>query len=175
MGIGDGAAQDVPNIGDKDEYVGVPYVFGENTILAHLNTSYYHVHGQSFCYPELANDITVTSGTGAWGTGGAITEIVPAATLTTSAFDMHWININNLSEDAYYFFEIFSGEAGSEVKIGCVRSWRDSSFFGGTTSVGTKRIQVPQQAPGARISAKLYSGNAGTASAEISFEGHYYA
>lgn len=161
-------------LGKLNDWVGVPYSFGSNTVLAHLNTLYYHVHGESFCYPELANDISVTSGTGSWGTGGSITQIVPSGALNESAFDLHWININNISNDGFYYIEIYAGEPGSEVLIGNTRSWRDSTFFGGQTSIGTKRIQIAQQPSGTRISAKLYSSNAGTATIEISFEGHYY-
>lgn len=172
-GIGNG--DKTANIGDKTGFVMVPYSFGDNTILDHLNTAYYHVHGKPFCFPELADDVTVTSGAGAWGAGGAITEIIPANTLSVSAFDLHWVNINNHSSDAYYFLEIYAGDPGSEVLIGSTRSWRDSTFLGGETATGTKRIQIPQQLPNTRISAKLYSSNAVAASVDISFEGHYYA
>lgn len=163
------------SIGSKSDFIPVPYNFGDdlNTVLAHLNTGYYHVHGEPFCYPELADDISISSGTGTWGTGGTITQIIPASFLTVSAFDLHWVNINNISADAYYYIEVYAGDPW--VKIGCTRSWRDSTFFGGQVSVGTKRIQVPQQSQGIRVGAKLYSGNAGVASCEISFEGHYYA
>lgn len=163
----------IENIGDLTDFVGIPYVFGDNPILAHLNTMYAHIHGRSFVYPTTANDVLVTSGTGAWGTGGAITEIIPANGLT-SPFDLHWVNINAHTSDGFYLLEIYAGDIGSEVKIGETRSWRDSTFLGGETATGTKRIQIPQQLPNTRISAKLYSSNGGTASVNISFEGHFY-
>ena len=58
--------------GDANGAVDVPYSFGTNTVLDHLNTAYYHIHGQSFVYPTKAASTTITSGAGAWGTGGSI-------------------------------------------------------------------------------------------------------
>lgn len=162
-------------IGDLTGFVDVPYSFGNNAILDHLNTSYYHVHGQSFCYPTTADDVTLTAGGGAWGTGGAITEVIPANTLDVSAFDLHWVNISNQDDNAYYYIEIYAGPGGSETLIGSTRSWADSTFFGGQIATGTKRIQIPQQPKNTRISCKLYSGDAGASTLNVSFEGHYYA
>lgn len=179
IGPGGGGSGDTSklesDIGNKTDFVGVPYVFGDNPVLAHLNTSYYHIHGQPFCYPAIASSILITSGAGAWGTGGSITEIVPENELDVSTFDLHWINIINHSADAEYYIEIYSGASGSETLIGSTRSWRESSFLGGQVGNTTKRIQIPQQSANTRISCKLYSSNAATASVEISFEGHYYA
>lgn len=178
MGIGSKGGSNpsvITGVGGLTDFVTVPYSFGINSMLAHLNTAYYHIHGQPFVYPELSNDITVTAGAGVWGTGGAITEIIPAGALSVSAFDLHWVNINNHSADAYYLLEIYAGDLGSEVKIGSTRSWRDSTFLGGETATGTKRIQIPQQPLGNRISAKLYSSDGSAATVGVSFEGHYYA
>lgn len=161
-------------IGTKQDFVGVPYNFGDNSILAFLTTGYYHVHGQSFCYPTTAVSVAVTSGAGAW-TAGAITQVVPAGALTVAAFDLHWINIIDHTADAEYYIEILAGGVGSEVVIGATRSWRDSTFFGGQIANTTKRIQIPQQPSGTRISCRSYSSNAGAATVSISFEGHYYA
>ena len=178
MGIGSKGGSTptvISGVGFLNDFVNVPYVFGANSILAHLNTAYYHVHGQPFCYPELADDITIASGAGIWGTGGSIIEVIPADTLNVSAFDLHWINLSNPDSDAYYYLEIYKGLVASEILIGCTRFWRDSTFFGGQTGAKTKRIQVSQQVVNERISCKLYSSNVGAASVDVSFEGHYYA
>ncbi len=160
-------------MGNKNDFVGVPYNEGDASIAGHLNTAYYHVHGKSFAYPEAADSVTVTSGNGVW-TAGTITEVIPTDTLDEADFDLHWINIVNHSEDAEYYIEILAGGAGSETVIGATRSWRDSTFLGGQTANTTKRIQVPQQPEDTRISCRIYSSNDGTASVDISFEGHYY-
>lgn len=162
-------------IGAFTDFVSVPYSFGLNSIMAHLNTAYYHIHGQPFTYPKLADSVTLTSGAGAWGTGGAITEVIPANTLNVSAFDLHWINMINHSADAEYIIEIYKGAPGSEVLISDTDTWRDSALFGGEIGVTAKAIQVPQQTPNERISCKLYSSNVGAASLQVKFNGHYYA
>ena len=161
--------QDV--LGNKTDYVTVPYSEGDNSVMAFLLTGYYHVHGQSWVYPVYANAVTLTSGSGAWNTGGSITEVIPASTLTTAAFDIHWINISNVSANAQYVVDIYAGGAGSEVLIGRTRGFRTSTF----TTSQAKRIQIPQQPAGTRISCKLSDSSAGTITADVSFEGHYYA
>jgi hypothetical protein len=160
-----------PNTGYKQEFVHVPYVVGENTVLAHLNTSYYHVHGKPFVYPNLADEIQLTSGSGVWSTTGAITEVIPADTLTTAAFDIHWINISSISANSTIQIDVFSGDVGSEVLISSVRATR--TIF--TSQNGAHRIQIPQQIEGTRISARLSDSNSSTVNCLISFEGHFYA
>ena len=117
----------VSNVGELTDFVGVPYQVGLNSILAHLNTSYYHVHGKSFVYPDLADDVLLTSGAGAWNTGGAITEVIPENTLNLSAFDLHWINISSISDNATIQIDIYAGNVGEEEKIGSTRASRTNN------------------------------------------------
>lgn len=157
-------------IGNKSDLVPVPYVEAASSLLAFLHTGYYHVHGKSFVYPSLANDVTLTSGAGAWAAGGSITEVIPAATLTDAAFDLHWINISNITSNATIQINIYAGGAGSEVLIGATRATRTTN----QARNGPARIQIPQQTSGTRISCRLYDSTAVTVSCDVSFEGHYY-
>ena len=167
-GINNGQA---PYIGLLTDYIGVPYSFGVNSILAHLNTGYYHIHGQSFVYPNHSSNIQLTAAAPSWDTSGAITEIIPAGTLTVSAFDLHWMNISAISENCELQIDIYSGGAGSEVLIGSTRAHRNAV----QSQEGAKRIQIPQQPPGTRISCKLSSSTTNATTCAISYEGHYYA
>jgi hypothetical protein len=159
------------NQGNKDDYVSVPYSAGDNSILAHLNTGYYHIHGTPFVYPNHADDVTLTAGSGAWDLTGSITEVIPAATLTTSAFDLHWINISSISANGVIQIDVYSGGAGSEVLISSVRASRNTV----QSQEGAHRMQIPQQPSGTRISCRLSDSTAGSLTCNISFEGHYYA
>jgi DNA-directed RNA polymerase subunit E'/Rpb7 len=158
------------SVGSLVDFVNVPYDFGENTIMAHLNTSYYHVHGKSFVYPDRANEIILTSVSGAWNEGAKI-QVIPANVLTVSAFDLHWLNISDISANAEIQVNIYAGLAGSEVKIGGARAVRTSNF----TTEGSLRVQVPQQPKGTRITCTLSDSIAGTTTCKVSFSGHYYA
>lgn len=158
-------------IGFPTDFVGVPYQFGYNSIMAHLNTSYYHVHGTSFVYPDHADSIVLTSSAGAWTTSGSIVEIVPADTLVLSNFDLHWVNISAISANAELQIDIFGGGVGSETRIGATRSQRNTN----QSREGANRIQVPQQASGTRISCRLSDSTSGTITCAVSFEGHFYA
>lgn len=160
-----------PSIGNLSDFVSVPYSFGNNTLMAHLNTSYYHVHGEPFVYPTLADNVTLTAGTGAWDNTGSITEIVPANTLSTAAFDIHWIEISDISAVGTIEIELYAGASGSEVKIGSTRANRTTN----QARNGPKRVQIPQQPANTRISARLSDNTAGALTCEVSIEGHYYA
>jgi len=168
--IGNSSWRD-PNVGVKDQWVSVPYVLGQNTVFAHLNTAYYHVHGTPFVYPDLADAVTLTSASPAWDDSGSIIEVIPADTLTVSDFDLHFINISDISGDAQIQIDIFKGLSGEEVKISSTRAVRT----GGAVRNAPQRIQIPQQVSGERISCRLSDSSSSSKSCDVSFEGHYYA
>jgi len=157
-------------IGPANDFVGVPYAVGFNTILAHLNTSYYHVHGQSFVYPDHADAVLLTAGTGAWDLTGSIIEVIPANALSASAFDLHWINIADISAVGEIQIDIFKGGIGAEVRIGATRSQRNTN----QSRENANRIQIPQQVINERISCRLSDSTSGALTCSVSFEGHYY-
>lgn len=158
-------------LGVAEGFVNVPYTFGMNTILDHLNTSYYHVHGQSFVYPDHADAVVLTSGAGTWDITGAIVEVVPAGVLNVSAFDLHWMNIADISAVAEIQVDIFAGAPGEEIRIGATRSQRNTN----QSRENANRIQIPQQVQGTRISCRLSDSTIGQITTSVSVEGHYYA
>ena len=158
-------------IGALDELVRVPYDIGLNTILAHLNTAYYHVHGKGFCYPDHADSVVLTSANGAWAIPANVTEVIPAGALNEAAFDLHWINISAIDDVAEIQIDIFAGDVGEEVRICPTRSQRNTN----QSRESANKIQIPQQPPGTRISCKLSDSTAGNTTAAVSFEGHYYS
>ena len=163
--------KDLNNQGFKDDYIRVPYVPGSNSILAHLNTSYYHVHGKSFVYPNHASNVVLTSGSGAWATTGNKIEVIPENALSVAAFDLHWINLSAISDNCELQIDIYSGNAGEEVLIGATRSHRNTN----QVRESANRIQIPQQEKNKRISCVLSDSTSGTITVAVSFEGHYYA
>jgi hypothetical protein len=168
MTIGQGAEQ---NIGRKDANVSIPYAPGTNTVLGHLNTAYYHIHGRPFVYPDHADDVLLTAGTGAWDLSGAITEIIPADTLDVAPFDLHLINISDISGVGTIQIDIYKGGLGSEVLIGATRANRSTN----QTRNGPNRIQIPQQLKNDRISCRLSDSTVGALTCLVSFEGHFYS
>lgn len=158
-------------VGSKNDFVGVPYNFGDNSLASFAATGYYHVHGEPFVYPDHASSVTLTAGAGAWNLTGAKTEVIPASTLTTSAFDLHWMVISAISANGEIQIDVYSGGAGSEVLIGSVKAVRNAV----QAQEGSHRIQIPQQPAGTRISCRLSDSTAGALTCAVSFEGHYYA
>lgn len=156
--------------GFLSDYVSVPYSFGTNSIMAQLNTMYYHVHGEAFLYPSLADSVTLTADGSSW-TLGSIVEIIPADTITGSAFDLHFISVTNITSDGEYDIMLYSGAVGEEVMIPGGASVRRT---GGAVRNAYVPIMVPQQPSGTRISAAVAS-SAGGGSLDIKFQGHKYA
>jgi len=157
-------------VGNKTDLVQVPYTSGIQSIMAHLNTAYYHAHGASFVYPDIANAVVLTAGAGAWNQTGAITEIIPANGIT-KAFDIHWAFITAISENAEIQVNLYSGAIGEEVLIGPVPAERTAV----QSQAGSIREQIPQQPANTRISARLYSSVAGATTAKIKLMGHVYS
>ena len=167
--------QIIDYIGNKTDHLPIPFDPLLATIMSYLQAEFYHVHGEPFIYPNYANDITLTSNAGAWDTGGAITEIIPAGALLNKAgqlraFDIHFINISDISAVGTYVIDLYKGAALSEEWIGATKPRRGSVF----SQELPRRIQIPQQLAGERISAKLTSSNAGANTLNVSVEGHFY-
>jgi len=158
-------------IGQKKDIVSVPYVEAKSSIMAFLHTGYYHIHGTSFVYPNHAAGVTLTAGAGAWNLTGNITEVIPANALSVAPFDIHWINISNISANGTLQIDIYSGAPGAEVLIGQTQATRTAV----QSQEGSKRIQIPQQVVNTRISCRLSDGTAGALTCFVSFEGHYYS
>lgn len=137
------------------------------TLLGYQNSLYQHVHQQARCYPSLADGIVVTGGVPAW-TLGNFAEIIPANTIT-SAFDIHFIVVENVSAQDIYEMVLYTGTVGNEVEIGRVRIDRESA----TSGAQNVPIQIPAQSANSRISAKLASKSGGD-SATISVYYHWY-
>ena len=156
-------------IGERDDLVSVPYAEG-NPITSFLRTGYYHVHGASFLYPDKADPVTLTSAVAAWAETGAITEIIPASTITKN-FDLHWCSISDISAVLYGVIDIFAGPGGSETKIGAVDVVRSSNF----AREGYMPIQIPQQPANTRISCRFSDSTGSSRTVKVKLYGHVYS
>jgi len=156
-------------VGKFGDYVAVPFVSGVSTIYGFLQTGYYHIHGASFIYPDKANPVTLTSGVNSWAEDGAITEVIPANTIT-KAFDIHWCKLSVISADLFGVIDIFSGSVGNEVKICSIPLSRSSVFSGETFSP----VQIQQQPANTRISCRFSDSTTNARTVNVKFMGHVY-
>jgi len=159
----------ISNIGEKTDFVGIPYESGDNSLMAYLNTLYAHIHGESFVYPDHADAVTATAAAAAWAETGTLVEIIPANTIE-SAFDIHWINISGISENSEIQVDLYAGESGSEVLIGSVPAVRNAV----QSQEGSAKVQIPQQPANTRITARLSSSTTNATTANIKVVGHNY-
>lgn len=157
-------------IGSESDYVHVPFTPDSSTVLAYLQTGYYHVHGASFIYPDKADPVTVQSSAASWSITGTIVEIIPVNTIT-KAFDLHWASVSDISNTLYGIVDIFSGAPGAEVKIGSVDVSRTSNF----SQEGQKPIQIPQQPANTRISCRFSDSTTSAQTIKIKLYGHVYS
>lgn len=157
------------NIGIRSDLVTVPYTANSESVIAYLQTQYYHVHGATFLYPNKSNPITLTSAAPVWGTGGAITEVIPANTITKD-FDLHYLVISNISADLFGVVDIYVGSAGNEIFLASCAVTRTANF----SRENYLPIQVQQIIANSRISCKFSDSTALSRTVGVKFAGHVY-
>lgn len=158
------------NVGLKTDFINVPFVPDTESILAYLQTGYYHVHGAAFIYPDKAAPVTLNSGAPAWDITGSKVEVIPANAIT-KAFDLHWASLSTISAELDGVIDIFSGLAGAEVQIGAVDVVRTSNF----SRENAVPVQIPQQAANTRISCRFSDSTTSSRSVRVKFYGHVYS
>ena len=158
------------NIGEKSDFVLVPYQESVSSILAFLQTGYYHVHGASFLYPDKAVPVTLTSAIASWAETGNITEVIPANGIIKN-FDLHWASISDISAALDGVIDIFAGPALSEVKIGSVDVVRTANF----SRENAVPVQVAQQPANTRISCRFTDSTGSARTVRVKFYGHVYS
>lgn len=158
------------NIGAKNDYVNIPFVPNSETVLAYLQTGYYHVHGASFVFPDKANPVQLTSAVASWAETGNIIEVIPANAITKE-FDLHWCKISAISANLYGVIDIFAGSIGNEVKIGAIPCSRTDNFSSETFAP----VQVPQQLANTRISCRFTDSTTSARTVNVKFCGHVYS
>lgn len=156
-------------VGEKGDFVNVPYQPGTESIMAYNTTGYYHIHGASFLYPDKANPVTLTSSAAAWSQTGTITEIIPANTITKD-FDLHWASISDISANLYGVIDFFSGAVGQEVKICSVDVVRTTA----QSRENAMPMQIPQQPANTRISARFSDSTTSSRTVAVKLYGHVY-
>lgn len=169
------AFHDVPSQNTGDNVV-MSDVIGNKTddedgdsIYSRLYKLEKHIHSVSWVYPELANGIQLQKGSGAWAAYPTPTEIMPAST-KSDPFDIHHIQVNNISANGEYTIAIYQGAALSEVLLGTIPVSRSAAQSQEGSAPGITII-----VPGiTRISAALSSGNVAQNTIVMKICGHGY-
>jgi hypothetical protein len=158
-------------VGSIGDWIEVPYVFenAKNTIMAFLQTGYYHVHGASFIYPDKADPVLLTSSAAAWSETGTIVEVIPANAIKKD-FDLHWCSVWDISVNLYGVIDIFAGLEGAVTKIGAVDVGRTANF----SRESAMPVQIPQQPANTRISCRFSDSTVGERTCRVKFYGHVY-
>lgn len=128
-----------------------------------------HFHSVVFCRPELSDSIQLTKAAGVWAALPAPTEIIAAGQITND-FDLHFLNISEISANGEYEIALYQGGAGNEILIGCFGVIRTAV----QSQEGSRNIITPLILANTRISAALSSGNAAQNTINIKLEGHEY-
>jgi hypothetical protein len=139
-----------------------------DSIYSLLHIAEEHDHSASKVYPTLANTPDIDTPASIWTLGGFV-EIVPANTIT-SIFDIHHINIEEVSTTGVYEVVLYSGLASSEVEIGRVRFAKTTNL----AAVSSQPFQTIRLPANTRISAKSASSNSSSDTVGISIFYHTY-
>ena len=101
------------------------------------------------CYPSLAAGVALTGAPGAW-TRGAWTEVVPAATITTSKYVVYDVVVESIT--GVHQIEFGQGGAGSEASIGNIKVLTSGRF----------QLHLPLLGANTRLSARTASAAGGS-------------
>ncbi len=135
----------------------VQHIAGRASIWDKVEMIEEHIHGVSSVYPTLASGVTVTATDdgGSWDLG-TVVEIIPASTIVKD-FDVHYIGIEDVSDNTVYELVLYSGAGDTE--IGRVRTSREGGADGSLRAIS---IMTPIIAANSRIRAALATpGNNG--------------
>lgn len=158
-------------VGNKDDD---PLITNDDaSILAYAKAGYLHAHGTPITYPtgeggSPAYFVQATTGSTAY-THGAKVEIIPASAIAV-AFDLHWLEIFEISASGGYEVKLWSGLSGAEVELGRYRYCRTTS----QDRANSKAILIKQQAAGTRISLSIARDYDGAQTTKFAVEGHLY-
>lgn len=150
-------------IGNKDDRVTAAGA-ADTSIYAVLYGLYLHIHKPQKVEPTLADGVTITGSESAW-TLGAFAEVI-AANKITSAFDIHYVNVEAASANDVYEIVLYA----VEVEIGRCRFTKTAAR---DIQEGVP-IQVPIIAPNTQIKAKVASASGGSDTVTISLCYHEY-
>jgi hypothetical protein len=157
---------------DSAENLSMRHVIGNkndthdgDSIMAETHTMLEHVHTASQVYPTLAGGVAVATAAGVWGLSAGFTEIVPINTITTD-FDIHWICIEALDDNAVYEIVLYA----ATTEIGRVRVVKNA-VMEGTQNI---KFQCDIQPANTQIQAKAAS-SVGNSVATFSIHYHIYA
>jgi len=138
-----------------------------DTVYSKVDTTTEHIHSSCKVFPTLIPGILVTAGGGVWAEGTYANIL--SASVVTSQFDLHYINVEALSANATYELALATGSAGNEVEVARVRFNRVNN----NESANGVPIMTPLLPANVRVAAKLASSTGG-ATVNISIYYHIY-
>ena len=130
----------------------VEHIAGRATTFDKVEVMEEHIHKASQVFPTLAAGVGVLSG--AIWTLGNFVEIIPADTIATD-FDMHWLIIENVTDDEVYEVVLYN----VETEIARIR-FAVEPGVGNSVSYSPVPIQTLVQRKNSQIQAKLASSGA---------------
>ena len=155
-------------IGEFSDLVDVPFSASHSSLMAHLNTNYYHVHGAPFLRPDKADPVTIASAAGAWSEAGGIVQVI-AANDIAKPFDLHFISVTEISAVLDGVIDVFAGP--DLIKITSIDVSRSTNF----SREQQMRIQVPQLPANWRVGCRFTDSTANAQSVKVKFQGHVYS
>ena len=139
-----------------------------DSLYAKVHTLDEHAHSGCKVIPTGAPGVTLTANATAWTLGSFGTVV--ATNAIASVFDIHFINIEAMSDNATYEIVLYAGADASEAEIGRVRVTRTTNHVKKDGVV----FQCPLQPANTQIKGKVMSSSSSADTATISLYYHTY-
>jgi hypothetical protein len=143
------------------------------TVLGYNNAAYKHIHNPSYVWPDDCTLVSAVSSATA-DTFGDFVELIGEGDIDR-AFDIHWANIENITENGVYIVELHEVSNAdlqvSEKYLGLFSVSRRDNF----TRSFTKYTQIPVVSSNKRIGARVKKSGAGAGTVVFNVEFHDYA
>ena len=134
---------------------------GKETAADKIDSIDEHIHGGQQVYPSMAPGVVLTTHATTW-TLGAITEIIPASTIT-SDFDIHEVLFETVdTKDKTYELVLYYG--AGDVEVGRVRFSSETNKGG----IPNGTMKTPIITANSRIRARLAIETGGGKTARVS-------
>lgn len=142
------------------------HIAGKEGANDHIKILEEHFHKEAKVYPTLAAGVTLTAAASSWVLGTTV-EVIPASTITDD-FDIHYVQIEDISANGTYEIVLYSGAGDTEVgRVRIVRSAVQSEVL-------AIPIMTPIIAKNSRIRAAVASSGGASETVDISLFYHTY-
>jgi hypothetical protein len=140
-----------------------------NSLYSHSYMFEKHIHNDSFIRPYLGSSVLIQKASGTWAAFPTPTQIIAAGDII-EPFDLHFLNISNISANGEYQIGLFYGPALSETLVNVYGTAKNAI----QSQEGSRVILTRLFPANTRISVALTGDPVAQETLRLFVEGHTY-